>query len=109
MFKLLRYFSIASFIATVIVAAFLGMLYAQISLRDLMELAESKNIALTQAFSNSIWPQFAQFLTSKSKLSGRALQAHSETARLFEAVLKQMKGLQVLKVKIYNLNGLTVF
>ena len=109
MFKLLRYFSIASFIATVIVAAFLGMLYAQISLRDLMELAESKNIALTQAFSNSIWPQFAQFLTSKSKLSGRALQAHPETARLFEAVLKQMKGLQVLKVKIYNLNGLTVF
>ncbi|MBE7551528.1 MAG: PAS domain-containing protein [Anaerolineales bacterium] len=109
MFKLLRYFSVTSFIAFVVVAALLGVFYRQLVLSHLIEIAENKNIALTQAFSNSLWPQFAPFVTSASGLSVDELRSHPEISRLHQAVLRQMEGLTIVKVKVYNLNGLTVF
>ncbi|MGH7774347.1 MAG: ATP-binding protein [Candidatus Binatia bacterium] len=108
-FKLLRYFSITSFVATVIVAVLLGMFYRRIALRDIMELAESRNVALTQAFANSLWPRFAPFVASAAGLSDNELRTHPEIARLRQAVLAQMSGLEVVKVKVYDLAGLTVF
>jgi signal transduction histidine kinase len=108
-FRLLRYFSIVSLVATVIVAAVLGTFYRHVALRDLTEMAESRNVALTEAFSNSIWLHFAPFLTSASELNVDELRAHPQTAKLYQAVLRQMRGLEVLKVKVYNMEGLTVF
>lgn len=109
MFKLLRYFSVTSLIAFVVVAALLGVFYRQLVLSHLIEMAENKNIALTQAFSNSLWPQFSPFVTSASGLSVDELRSHPQISRLHQAVLRQMEGLTVVKVKVYNLNGLTVF
>ena len=109
MFRLLRYFSITSLIAFLIVTGLLGSFYRKTALRDLIEFEENKNVALTQAFSNSLWPQFAPFVTSVSGLRGEELRALPETARLRQAVVAQMDGLSVVKVKIYNLEGLTVF
>ena len=54
MFKLLRYFSIASFTAIVVAAILLAMFYRHIALRDLVKLEENKNINLTKAFSNIV-------------------------------------------------------
>ena len=109
MFKLLRYFSISSFIAVVLVAALLGMFYRWIALNNLMEMAESRNIVLAQAFANSLWPQFAPFVESASGLSSHALRAQPEIAQLRQSVLAQMRGLEVVKVKVYSPSGLTVF
>lgn len=108
-FHLIRYFSTTSLIAFVIVTGLLGFFYRLSAMSDLIEVGESKNVALTKAFSNSLWPQFAPFLTSSAGLSGDELRAHPEIARLRQAVLEQMDGLSVVKVKIYNLEGLTVF
>ena len=108
-FRLVRYFSIASLVAVALVATLLGLVYRQTALSDLTKLAETHNVALTQALSNSIWPQFAPFVPSISRLSGDELQAHPQTAKLYDAVLRQMKGLAVVKIKIYNLEGMTIF
>jgi len=109
MFKLLRYFSLMSFLIIVIASLSLGFFYQHKILHDLIELGESKNIALTQAFANTLWPQFAPFVTAASGLSGDALRAHPATPRLHQAVLTVMQALSVVKVKVYNLAGLTVF
>ena len=109
MFKLLRYFSIISLIAFVIVIALLTIFYRQIVLANLIALEENKNVALTQAFSNSLWPEFSTFLTSTVGLKGDELRTHAGTAKLHQAVLIQMNDLAVVKVKVYNLEGLTVF
>ena len=109
MFTLLRYFSIMSLITFVVVTAVLAAFYRQTALNDLIALEESKNVALTRASANSHWQQFAPFVTSASGLSADELRAHPEIARLHQAVTAQMNGLSVLKVKIYNLEGLTVF
>ena len=109
MFKLLRYFSVTSLIAFVVVTALLAVLYGRAARNDLVEIEESKNVALTQAFANSLWPKFAPFVTSGSGLSGDELRAHPETHRLRQAVLALMNGTLVVKVKVYNLEALTVF
>lgn len=108
-FQLLRYFSITSLIAFLLVAVSLVMFYRQIAVNELIEIGESKNAAITQSFSNLIWPQFKSFLSSASDLSPDAIRAHPETARLRKAILEQTKGLSLIKIKIYNLKGITVF
>ena len=109
MFKLLRYFSITSFIAIGVVAALLGMFYRRIAVGNLLELGESNNVALTQSLANDLWLEFAPFVTSVSGLNGDQLRAHPVTSVLRKAVQVHMSGIPVVKIKIYNLSGLTVF
>lgn len=109
MFKLLRYFSITSLIAMVIGAALLGIFYRYIAIKELIEMGEDKNVALTKVFANSLRPEFSRFLASTSELSRDQLRSHPEITKLREVALAQMKGLSVAKIKLYNLQGLTVF
>ncbi len=108
-FQLLRYFSVTSLVAFALIAVSLVLFYRQIAINELMVLGESKNIAITQAFSNVIWPEFGPFLTSASALSADEIRAHPETARLRQVIARQTSGLSIIKIKIYDLNGLTVF
>ena len=108
-FRLIRYFSTTSALMFGIMAILLGMFYGRIARTHLITLGETNNVALTQSFANSIWPRFAPFLTSSSGLSAESLRAHPETELLRRAVLEQMAGLSVVKVKIYTLDGKTVF
>lgn len=108
-FQLLRSFTVTSLFAFVLVAVSLVSLYRQLAINELIAIGESKNVAITQAFSNVIWPEFEGFLTSASGLSADEIRARPETARLRQAVLSQMQGLSVIKVKIYTLEGMTVF
>ena len=92
-FQLLRYFTITSLIAFVLVAVSLVTFYRRLAVKELIEIGESKNAALTQTFSNVIWPEFSNFLGTTSDLSADDIRAHPETARLRQAVLEQMHGL----------------
>ncbi len=109
MFKLLRYFSITSLLSVAVVALLLAMFYRHVALKDLVSMGERHNVALTRAFSNHIWLIFGSFLSSASAIDDEALRNHPQTARLHEEVLAQMRGLSVLKIKIYDLSGRTVF
>src|SRR5690606_6129320 len=109
MFRLVRYFSITSLVAFLIVTVVLALCYRQTAVDDLLVLRESNNVALTQSFANSLWPQFSRFVTTAYTLSPEELPRHPEVVRMREAVLAQMAGLSVVKVKVYDLDGLTVF
>lgn len=108
-FQLLRYFTVTSLSAFVVIAVLLVTFYRQIAVSELIQLGESKNAAITQSFSNVIWPEYESFLTSASALDADSIRAHPQTARLRQSVLEQMRGLSVIKVKIYDLDGMTVF
>ncbi len=112
MFQILRYFSITSiFVIGIVAMATLVLFefYRDLTVTELIELEEGRNVALTQAFANSIWPRFASYVTSASTTDGDELRARPETAQIREAVVALMQGLPVVKIKIYNLDGLTVF
>ena len=81
----------------------------QAAIDDLITVGERNNVALTQTFANSLWTDFQPFVASATGMSGDELRADPETARLQEAVLALMDNLSVIKVKVYDLEGLTVF
>jgi len=108
-FALARHFSVASLACTVIVAVLLGWSYQYLALRDLKHLAEDRNLALTHALSNSLWPRFSGLVASGSHESPATLRAMAEKLNLYTLVARQLADTEVIKVKVYALDGLTVF
>ena len=102
---------IALICSSIVLAAGLALYYGgrQNSFDDLNTMAERNNVALTKAFANAIWPRYAAFLNSAKSLETGTLRDHPVTAELRADTIQQMQGLAVLKVKIYDLDGLTVF
>ncbi len=109
MFKLLRHFSITSAIAILAVTVVLVILYRHNAMDNLVDIAERQNVALARSFANTIWPQFSAYVGSVPGLDGDALRVRPETRQIHVALMTLTAGLPVLKVKIYNLDGLTVF
>lgn len=109
MFKLSRYFSIASLIGIVAVVALLATLYRSIAFDALLEHETRANVALTRAFANSIWPRYAGFIKNASDMPPGVLARSPVIAQLRAETLRQMKGLSVAKIRIYTTDGITAF
>jgi len=108
MFRLQRYFSIASGVAILIVTLAMSWAYRVKEYDDKVEGAQARNASLAQAFANTIWPEYAAHL-SKPFTSGDALRADPATLRLHERLLAMSRGVPVIKIKIYNLEGVAVY
>jgi diguanylate cyclase (GGDEF)-like protein len=108
-FRLTRHFAITSLLGLVAVLAVLLAFYRHSALTAIMEQEARANEALTQVFANTLWPKYNAFVSNASLLTPTELTGHPEAALLREDVIRQMKGLSVAKVKIYDLSGLTVF
>ncbi|MCB0186177.1 MAG: sensor histidine kinase, partial [Caldilineaceae bacterium] len=103
MFHLRRYFSLASLLVFVIVTALLGMLYRTVAVRTFIELEERKNTTLTQLFANALWPAFDPLLEADADAPVIDL------VQLRQAAVTQMTGLNVVKIKLYDRQGVTRF
>jgi diguanylate cyclase (GGDEF)-like protein/PAS domain S-box-containing protein len=109
MFRLKRYFSIIGFIAFIATAATLTVYYRYATTEQLIELNERNYLDLTQTIANTLWPQYRDFLKSTESLTSTQLVRHPLSGALHEDVVKIVHGLPVLKIKIYNTHGRTVF
>ncbi len=109
MFRLFRYYSIASAVAIVAVTVVLAVFFRQHEMAGLIASAENQNVVLSQAFANTIWPRFSSYVTTVSEVDGDTLRARPETRQIHEALVTLAAGLPVLKIKIYNLDGLTIY
>ena len=109
MFNLLRYFSLTSAIVIFVIALALESVYRQKAIDDLVAMAESQNSSLALSFANTLWSKYAAYLASVADADGETLRARPETGEIHEALKSLTAGLPVLKVKIYDLNGLTVY
>ncbi len=108
-FRLVRYFTLASLLAFVVVTVGLAMFYRESAVKDLLLLQESKNVALTKVFANSLWGRFRSLVQDSSGKTGEEILADPRIAELSETTLGLLRGLSVVKVKVFNLEGLTVF
>ncbi|WP_455222049.1 putative bifunctional diguanylate cyclase/phosphodiesterase [Kaarinaea lacus] len=108
-FNLSRYFSISSLVGIVIVVAVLSFFYRHIATNTLIDHETRANLALTTAFANSIWPAYKDFVMSQGAVDRDTLLSKLELQALRQEVLSKMKNLNVVKVKIYNLDGITIF
>ena len=109
MFRLTRTYSVASFFGIVLVTIALGIFYKTIAVRSLIEHETLSNVSLAQSISNNLWPVYADFVSRAAAIAAPELGRQPEIARLREDVLQKINGLRVVKIKIYNLDGLTVY
>lgn len=93
----------------VLVVIALTALYRSLTHDALIDQATRSNVALARSFANTIWHQVATFVEAAATLPTAELQRRAEIAQVNEQVLEKMHGLNVVKVKIYSLNGRTVF
>jgi len=108
-FPLLRYFSLASLAAIVVVTITLALAYERLAERDLIKAQEHHHVTLTRVTAHALWPRFSEFMRAFAALDAAALRSRPETAQLHNAVVKELAGTPVLKVKVYDLAGRTAF
>jgi diguanylate cyclase (GGDEF)-like protein len=108
-FRLTRFFSLTSLVGILVVTACLIATYRELTLRHLVAHESRANADLTRAFANTVWRDYRDFVVNSRGRSRADLLADPAMARLRADVLGKMAGMQVAKVKIYNLDGLTVF
>jgi diguanylate cyclase (GGDEF)-like protein len=109
MFRLTRTYSVASFFGIVLVTIALGIFYKTVAVRSLIEHETLSNVSLTQSISNTLWPAYADFVSRAATIPPSELGRQPEISRLRGDVLQKINGLRVVKIKIYNLDGLTVY
>jgi signal transduction histidine kinase len=108
-FKLLRYFSLTSLSVFLAAIVALGYFYRQQSLNDLISLGERQNVALTRAFSNSLWSQLKTFLEVSEQLNEEELRKYHHVFQLEQTLKAQTEGLSVEKIKVFNKKGTVIF
>ena len=108
-FKLLRYSQLIALAVLIVVVAALSLLYRGLLFDAVLEAETHSNVSLTKTFANAIWPSHAAFVVRASSLDRTALGARPEVAALDRDLRRLAQGLSVVKVKIYDLNGLTVY
>ena len=109
MFKLRYHFSIVSLIAIVTTAVTLSLYYRHITIEQLVSLEERNYQALTQTIANSLLPRYRDFLKQAETLPGSQLKNHPISGQLHGDVEKIIHGLTVLKIKIFDTKGKTLF
>ncbi|MBF0438821.1 MAG: PAS domain S-box protein [Magnetococcales bacterium] len=108
-FRLLRYFSVTSFIAMAMAAWFTAFLFQRIEQRSMLLLGEAQNLAMTQAFSNALWPSLSGFLLASREITPAEIRKHPLVPYLDQLLGKLMRNMNVVKVKIYNASGITLY
>lgn len=110
MFKLLRYFSIASAFILVAVTALFVIVYRHLAVQQVVAQGETANVSVAQIVSNTIWPDIAPHLPLASSQGGadEALNGQIDVAALRQTIVTHIRGLSILKVRIFDLEGLVL-
>ena len=109
MLKLLRYSQLIALAVLFAVVLALSLLYRGLLFDSLVESETHASVVLSKTFANAIWPSHARFVMRAGSLDRPTLAGREEIAALDLDLRRLSDGLSVVKVKIYDLNGLTVY
>jgi len=108
-FPLVRYFAVAALAALVATSVVLGIVHERQEMESLTLMGESHNVTLTKTFRNFLWYRFEPMVAASRGADAAFLRANPALPALREAVVKLMRDTQAVKVKVYNLEAMTVF
>jgi signal transduction histidine kinase/CheY-like chemotaxis protein len=107
-FRLRRYFSLASGFAVLVFSIAMSWAHYRTQFAEHMAMSEAHNVDLTHAFANVVWPEFSSHLKRPYENAG-ATRDHPQTTELHEAVRRMSRKLSVIKIKIYNPQGIAIY
>ncbi len=111
-FQLARFFSIASLVTILIAALLLSWMYRVIAIEDLRSQGEQHNQALTQAFSNAIWPQMQYLIDQQDEGISRGRQQRTHILQyktLHDSIIKLTTGTSILNIRIHDTNNRVIY
>lgn len=108
-FKLLRYFSITSLTAFIVVIFIVNFVAQKNSIKDLIDLGEANNESLGLMLNNFLKANIDDYLKKSEYLSDAELKNHPQVTKIDQAIRKNIRDLPIVKVKIYNLKGKVIF
>jgi len=109
MYRLVHNFSLASALAIVIVTTILSLVLHGKLKGELVSNTERQNASLAQAYANTLGPTLESFLNHAEDKDAATLMASPEYSIFHDYFSRAVEGLDVLKVKVYTLNGQTVY
>jgi diguanylate cyclase (GGDEF)-like protein len=109
MLNLLRYSQLIALAAILAIVVALSLLYRGLLFDSMVEAETHANVALTKAFANAVWGSHAGFVARAGTFERATLAGRPEIAALDRDLRRLSDGLPVVKIKIYDLNGLTAY
>jgi len=105
MFKMLQYYSIASFVTILAAVGVMAVLYRNVTVDGIVALAEKHNLALAQAAFSPIRSALADYLVAATGEDGNDVKSVPLPRPIAEAVTELMRDSLVIRIRIYNQNG----
>lgn len=109
MFRLLQFYAIASAAAFLVISMLLVVVDRLHEFDKLIDAVERQNVGVARSFANVIWPRFSDYAMTVGDSRGDVLRARRETEDLQDAVLQLTDGMPILRIKVYDRTGRTIF
>ena len=107
--RLTRNYSIRSLLGIIVVAAVLVSFYRYIAVRNLITQETNFNVSLARSMAVTLLPHHAEFMRDAAHIPPDRLAESPELQAMLREVIDRMRGLRVIKVKIYDTHGYTLF
>ncbi|MEJ6004352.1 EAL domain-containing protein [Paucibacter sp. AS339] len=108
-FRLTRYFSLVSLGLIALASLALSYFAQSLTLTVVSHMAERRNEAMTAVFINVLGQDFAAITDPSQRLDATQLRALAESKGLHQKTAALMQGSEIVKVKLYNRQGLTLY
>ena len=108
MFRSNRYLLVATTIGVVSILCLMA-LYRQLAVSALVDHESRSNEALTRVMANVVWEDYRELIELDSTEILTRGANHPTIVKLDHGVKKAMRGSRLIKVKIYNSDGIVVF
>jgi hypothetical protein len=109
MFKLLRFFSLTSFLAILVTAGLLTLLFREVTVRETVRLARLTTLALARTALVSVRPQLDDYLPAAARTGPEDAAVKTLSSRLSEVLQEMARDALAVKVNIYDPRGTVVF
>ena len=108
-FRLTRHFSLTSLAGVLVVMCCLLLFYREHTTNRLAQEMGQANADSTRLLANVLWPEYRSFVLGPAGRDRAQLMADPRQQQLQDRLRDAMRGLTLVKLKIYDRAGLTVF
>lgn len=108
-FGLVGHFALTAVLSIALAAFALGYLYQQSARSNLIENAEAYHVESARLYNKLIWSRFGEFLLKVDESSINDIESSYQFKRLHNMITEGISESNLLKIKIFNKAGMTVY